>query len=212
MIFKDRVHAANLFIEKLQHFKNQKNVVVLGLARGGAVLAYEIAKELKISFHVLTPKKIGAPHNTELAIGAVIHDGQIWLNSSFLEMMQISESWLEKDIKELVELSKKRFESYVNVASFPEIKNKTILLVDDGIATGATMFVAIKFLRQQKAKSIICLSPVASKDVWDEMKKYCDDAICLNIETDFGSVSEFYERFEQVEDAQVIDLLKKSLK
>jgi putative phosphoribosyl transferase len=209
-IFFDRQEAAHLITEKLSFYKQHPNTIVLGLAHGGAVMAAIIGQELQLPFNVLTPRKIGSPQNQELAIGAIAQDGQRWLNSALIHSLGLSASLIEqlstKELKQAKHLAK----LYAQTKPLQLLKNKIVIIVDDGIATGATMHVTMQSLRHQEIQKLIIAAPVAAKEVWNKLAPMADAAYCLLIVEDFFGVCSFYQHFEPVEDATVISLLKKS--
>ena len=175
-MFKNREEAGKLLAEHLHAFKKRKDVLVLGIARGGIVVAKEIAKKLKLPLDVVVIKKIGAPNNPELAIGASLERGK-------------REKVFRKGKKPL------------------DIKNRTVILVDDGVATGATVLCAQKFLKKESAKKIILAIPVISKETYRHISRYFDRIITLSVEEDFYAVGQFYREFPQVSDEEVISFL-----
>lgn len=210
MIFKNRKEAGERLAQKLLHYKNSPNAIVLGLARGGIAVACEIAKKLNLPLNVLVPRKIGSPDNPELGIGAIAEDGEIWLNESFIRSLEILDSWIEDAAQKARKLADERLAKYRKIAPLDLLEDKIILLIDDGVATGATMLVEIQSLRKKRVRQIIAISPVAAADAWIAIEKASDQAICLNITDHFLSVSQFYMDFPQVEDEEVLLLLQKN--
>jgi putative phosphoribosyl transferase len=208
IIFEDRSDAGRQLAQKLLSYRHSPDTIVFGLARGGVVVAYEVAKELRLPLNVLIPRKIGAPDNSELAIGALAEDGEPWLNQSLIESLQISPQALAIAIAQSKALIDERVKKYRQIVPLGPLEGKTAILIDDGIATGATTLAEIRSLRKQKIKNIVVASPVASMSAWDAIKETSDQAICLQSLEMFLAVSEFYVHFEQVEDAQVLHLLE----
>lgn len=207
-IFFDRQQAAHLLAKKLTGFVQHKNTWVLGLAHGGAIMASTISQELNIPFNVLTSRKIGAPDNPELAVGGVAQDGTLWLSSSLVHLYKLSARWIEtaqaKELKQAKDLAA----LYAKTKPLEPLNGKTIILVDDGIATGATVFVTLQSLRQQGVKTLIVAASVAPFAMWEQITKLADYAVCLHTPQEFTGVSTFYQHFEPVDDAAVIALLK----
>lgn len=212
MIFKDRTEAGKQLSQTLSSYCNKPNTVVLGLARGGIVVAYEIAKELSLPLNVLIPRKIGAPGNPELAIGAIAEDGALWRNESLIELIHTSSAEIEHAITQAKAMIDERSNNYRKIVPKDILNGKTAILVDDGIATGATMLAEILSLRKQGVKKIVAAAPVASARAWAEIEKVCDQAFCLQISETLIGISEFYADFSQVEDETVLSLLKLSKK
>lgn len=202
-IFKDRKAAGKLLAEKLREYKNSKDTLVLGIPRGGVVVAYEIAKELKLPLNVIITRKIGHPYQSELAVGAVAADGEVIGEFGGLEGIR---EILEQEVEEI----KRREKLYRQGREPLKIAGKTVILVDDGIATGATILSAIKFLKRYKAKKIILAVPVASEDSVDKIileLGNSKDAIVLETPENFQAVGQFYQSFDPVEDWEVVQLL-----
>lgn len=210
-MFIDREDAGRRLAAALKKFKGQ-NALVLGLARGGVVVAYEIAKNLSLPLNVVVPKKIGAPGNQELAIGAIMENGEGVFNHSIIRMLGIPQNYIDREIIDKKTKAQQRAALYRQYAPLPDIENHTVILVDDGIATGATMLAAIKAMRHEKAAKIIVAVPVASTDSLALIENEADEVICLDSEEDFGAVGFFFEDFRQTEDEEVIELLKNANK
>lgn len=209
-VFFDRAEAAHLLAHELMQYKGLSNALILGLAHGGAILAATLAKELKMTFNVLTPRKIGAPANPELAIGAVAQDGNLWLNTSLVNLYGLSPSWIEKAQEKELARSKELASLYAKTKPLPSLSGKIIILVDDGIATGATLFVTIQSLAAQGIAQLIVAAPVAAQDIWNKIRPLAHQGICLHVVEDFLGVSSFYNHFEPVDDATVLHLLRTS--
>lgn len=200
-IFKDRISAGKILAERL---KDTTADLVLGIPRGGVVVAAEIAKKLKLPLDIIATRKIGAPGQTELALGAVDTDGEVVLDESLIHQFQISnfKYQIEKEWKEL----KRREDLYRTGKKLLEIRRKTIILVDDGIATGATTLAAIKYLKRHGAKVILAV-PVASKEAVDKIIRELGEVLVLETPENFAAVGQFYQNFLPVSDEEVIQLL-----
>jgi putative phosphoribosyl transferase len=207
-MFYDRKEAGILLASQLKKFKNQSNVIVLGLARGGVVVAYEIAKNLSLPLNAIVPKKLGAPMNPELAIGAIMENGEGIFNDRIIRMLSIPQEFIEKEINEKKAQAQMRAALYRQHAPLPEIKDHIVILVDDGVATGATLLAAIKAMRKDRASLVIAAVPVASTEALSLINKEADEVYCLKSSDYFEAVSRFYENFDQTEDEEVIQLLK----
>lgn len=209
MIFQDRVDAGNKLGDELAQYANKKEVVVLGLARGGIVIAAAVANKLKVPFDVVVVRKIGAPDNEELALGAVSEEGEGVFNENLISMLGVSKEYLLKAIEKQKEIVKERKRRYLEGRSSIDCKGKTVILVDDGIATGASMKVAIESVHAQNAGKIVLAVPVAAPDSLQEMEGLVDEVVCLHKPTLFQAVGGFYKDFAQVSDEEVKDYLKK---
>lgn len=210
MIFHNRQHAGQLLAQKLLHYKSDKNLLVLGLPRGGIPVAFEIAKALETSLDALLVRKLGVPGEEELAMGAITLNGIKVLNQEILQSLEINEEKLQKIIDREVKILKERNRLYRNNRPIPDVKNLTVILVDDGIATGATIKAAIKLLKTQKPKAIIVATPVISQATYEDIKSQVGVLICLEVPQVFYGVGEWYQDFHQTSDKEVIDLLKSS--
>ena len=208
MIFQNRSDAGKQLAQKLLSYKAKKNAIVLGLARGGVLVAYEIAKALVLPLNVLVPRKIGAPDNPELALGAVAEDGEVWRNESVIQFLGVSDAAIREATNQARQAAKERLAQYRKIAPLGDLKGKTVLLVDDGIATGASMLVAIQSLRKQGVKTIVAAAPVAAADAWAVIRAASDEAVALLILESFRGISQFYLDFSQVEDERVLRLLQ----
>ena len=204
-MFYNRKQAGILLGEALSRYKNQDELYVLGIPRGGVVPAYEVAKALHVPLNVVLVKKISHPTNAEYAIGAAtINDFVI------TSQEDIPENYIREEVQKVQERIKEQFEKYAVVKNPAEFKNKTVIIVDDGIATGITLLMVINVLRKSKVKNIIVAVPVCPSDKLNQINELADRVICLELANDFNSVGEYYIDFEQVEDETVIYLLKKS--
>ncbi len=206
--FLDRHAAGKELAEKLKKFKNAENTLVLALPRGGVPVAYEIAKNLKLPLDVLVVKKLGVPWQEELAFGAITANTLV-LNHALLKQLNLSQAVIEDIIaKKKTELAihEKRYRASL---SPPSLHNKTILLVDDGIATGATMMAAIEALQQQQAKHIVVATPVAEVTIAKKIKQQVHEFICLLTPDEFDAVGKWYQDFSQTSDEEVNTLLQK---
>lgn len=192
-IFKDRQAAGKLLAQRL---KNIEADLVLGIPRGGVVVAKEVAKELNLPLDVVITRKIGAPNQPELALGAVDPDGQVVWETEDLKLNT------ENEIKEI-----KRRESLYRQGKEPfELEDKAVILVDDGIATGATVLSAIKYLKRHGAKVIMAV-PVASQEALEKIKDDCEEILSLHTPEYFQAVGQFYQEFEPISDEEVVQYL-----
>ncbi len=208
-MFQDRKQAGRFLALKLQQYKHKKNVLILGIPRGGVEVAAEMSRELQLPLDIIVVKKIGFPGNEELAIGATGLQEYI-LNEDLTA--RVPASYLQEQIKQKQREVKERYILLRGKRSLYSVKGKTVIVVDDGIATGATVKMAVQLLRQQKAKKIIVAIPVGPAESVQQLKKLADGVICLEQPTLFYAIGEFYRSFEQVEEEEVKRLLKEVLK
>lgn len=209
MIFQNRVDAGEKLTKVLKKFKGQKDVVVLGLPRGGMVVADVVARELGLLLDLVVPRKIGAPGNPEFAIGAVAEDGEIVLNQEVVESLGVDEDYIERATEEEKKEAERRLRVYRGDRLKLDLAGKIAIIVDDGIATGLTMEAAIKSVKEKGTKKIIVAVPCAATDSFNRIKKEVDKIISLTISDFFGAVGAFYEEFGQTEDEEVVDIMKK---
>lgn len=202
MKFKDRHEAARKLIPLLQRYKHEQGVV-LAVPRGGVPLAYYVAKDLGFPIELLMTKKIGHPAYPELAIGAVSPEGYV-IDASY----GIPESYLEDEVKRLREYLDAQYHKFMGNHQPAEVEGKTVIIMDDGIATGHTLLSAIKMLKQKNPKKIVVAAPVAPPDTVERIKKQVDDLICLYTPLDFVSVGRHYEDFSEISDEEVIRFLR----
>jgi len=204
MRFKNRADAGKKLAEALEKFK-EKDIVVLALPRGGVVLGYEIAKYLGAPLDLVITRKIGHPRNPEYAICAIAEDGHVLCNER--ERRAVDEDWFEKESKREQEEAKRRRKLYLG-GKKANIKDKTVVIVDDGVATGLTLRLAILEAKHEESKKIIVAVPVAPRDTAEEIKKTVDEFIALDTPTLYsGAVGAYYDEFDQVSDGEVVKLL-----
>ena len=210
MIFKDRADAGQKLIAELTEFKDQKNTILLALPRGGVVVAFAIAKELNLPLDLVVPRKIGAPGHEEYAIGAITETGEGIFDQEEIKSLNVEQEYLDKKVEQEKKEAERRLKTYRQDRPPLNLTNKTVIIIDDGIATGLTMQAAIKSVKQKKAEKIIVAVPVSAKDSLKKIKEQVDQVICLDAPLFFGAVGAFYENFGQTEDQEVIDLMTKS--
>ena len=206
MIFKDRIDAAKKLATKLEGIKKE-NPVILAIPRGGVVTGDVIAQILGAPLDVVISRKIGSPSNPELAIGAVLHDGSFFPNSDLIYALGIQREYLDEQIADQLKEIQRRLKKFRGNTHY-NLKDKTVVLVDDGIATGATVFVALKWVQQQKPKRVIVAIPVGPKSTIEKLAQVAE-VIVLHDPVSFGAVGEFYDSFDQVEDYEVVEIMRR---
>lgn len=217
MIFKNRREAGRLLGKELSEglFKNGYDAgrtVVIGLLRGGVPVAYEVAAALKAPLDVAIVRKIGAPNREELAIGAIV-DGKtpkIYLNRALLSNIGVSDEYIDKIKRIKLREIREKEKFYRSERKRIDVYGKIVIVVDDGIATGASIAVVAGALREEKPEKIIIAVPVASAYTLKELKGTADDIVVLSAPEEFYAVGEFYSDFSQTDDSEVITLLKKA--
>ncbi len=210
MIFHDRHDAGIQLASKLQKYAKAKNTLVLGLARGGVVVAYEVAKALELPLNVIVVRKIGAPGNEELAVGAVTEKGEGTFNENLITILGVSSDYLKREVEKEKRLAGARGALYRGDSPPLEVKDKTLILVDDGIATGASVKAAIKSLKGESPHKIILAIPLAAPDSLRALQKEVDETVCLSTPSYFEAVGSFYKFFDQTSDQEIVSLLKSS--
>jgi putative phosphoribosyl transferase len=209
MVFKDRRDAGKQLAEKLTQYRDKTDVIVLGLPRGGVTIAHEIAGALRCSLDILIVRKIGFPGNPELAAGAVSETGSVVLNEDILTAYGVSEAYLEQETARQKEEIARRIDLYRGGTGIPPLEGKTVILVDDGVATGATLKAAIATLKQERLARLVVALPVASRSAAMELAAMVDEWVCLLAPAGFMAVGNYYSDFTQVEDEEVVALLTK---
>lgn len=205
--FQDRCEAGKLLAGKLTRYADRQDVQVLALPRGGAPVAFEIALAIRAPLDIFVVRKLGVPGHEELAMGAVASGNVRTLQENVVDAFHISSSMInEAATRELRELSR-REQIYRSSRPPPEIRGRAIIIVDDGLATGASMRAAVSALKQQRPARTIIAVPVAAPEVCNELKNEVDEIICLKTPSSFCAVGNWYEDFSQVTDEEVRDLL-----
>jgi putative phosphoribosyl transferase len=208
--YQNRVEAGRQLAEALKQSANRPDVFVLALPRGGVPVAYEIAKALDAPLDILLVRKLGVPGQEELAMGAVATEGSRVLNTEVIREMAISDAKIERVVAEVLQGLQHRERAYRGERPTPAIKGRRVILVDDGLATGATMRAAIAAVRRQAPAEIVVAIPVAPPETITSLSEEVDYVICLATPQPFTGISEWYKDFAQVTDAEVRDLLERA--
>lgn len=205
-MFSDRKEAGILLSKKLSHYKN-KDVIVLAIPRGGVVVGAQISSYLDCSLDIIIPRKIGAPENQEYALGAITSDGTIVLNPSVSSSILKDEKFKKQCEAEIKEI-KRREKEYQQGGEKYDIKDKIVILCDDGIATGSTMLAAIKSVEKRHPKKIVVAVPVLPRDTLLNLQRKVDEVVYLDAPDIFYAVGQFYYDFSQTTDEEVKNILK----
>jgi len=206
--FIDRENAGQILAQKLKPYANHPDTVVLALPRGGIKVAFGVAQTLKLPLDIFMVRKLGVPNQPELAMGAIASGGMRVLNQDILSHLNISSEYIETEAQRQNKELRRQENYYRNGRPALALRNKTVILIDDGLATGASMRAAISALRQQHPKRIIVAVPVASVASCAELKKEVEEIICEKTPEPFFSVGMWYDDFSQTSDEDVRDLLQ----
>jgi predicted phosphoribosyltransferase len=210
-VYQDRHDAGKRLAELLRVYAHRPDVLVLALPRGGVPVAYEVARALNAPLDVFNVRKLGVPGREELAVGAIASGGIRVVNEDVMHALHIPEQVVEKiAAKELGELAR-RERLYRDGRPAPDVKGRTVILIDDGLATGATMRAALRALRQQQPARLIVAVPVAAPSTCFEMRDEANDVICAHQPDPFFGVGWWYRNFEQTSDQEVHDLLAQAV-
>ena len=206
-IFNDRKDAAEKLGEKLLWLKDE-NPIILAIPRGGVIIGDVISSILNCKLDIIVPRKVGAPGNEELAIGAVMHDGSYFPNIEITRMLNASEGFVEEETaKQRKEIERRLMKFRGNMEY--DLFGKTVLLVDDGVATGATIIAAVHWIKKQEPKKLIIAIPVGPPEIIARLNQIAEKVIVLQAPPAFNTVSEFYDIFDQLSDEKVQEIMKK---
>ena len=208
--FRDRTEAGQLLAEPLRAYERRPDAIVLALPRGGVPVGFEIAKALKLRLDVFVVRKLGVPGQRELAMGAIASGGVRVLNEDVLRAMPFAAATVSEVTAQETREVERRERDYRQERPAPELEKKIVLLVDDGLATGATMLAAIAALRQKDPAKIVVAVPVCPPETLAEVKRVADETVALFAPDWFRGVGQFYENFAQLSDEEVRDLLARA--
>lgn len=207
-IFEDREEAGRRLAKLLERYRRQ-NPLILALPRGGVVVGHEVAKALDTPFDILISRKIGAPFNKEFGIGAISEGNIVVLKHQIIKELGISNKTLESLIDEEREEIKRRINLYRENRPMIPVYNKTVIIVDDGLATGVTAEAAIESIIRLKPKQIIYAAPVCSEEAARTLKEQIESIVCIITPYDLSAIGSYYQTFPQVTDEEVLDIMKK---
>lgn len=210
MVFDDRTDAGRKLAARLDQYKDKRDVLVLGLPRGGVPVAYEVAEHLGAPLDVFLVRKLGVPGNEEFAMGAIATGGVRVINDYALRQMGVTtEALAAVAAREQRELER-RESLYRGDEVEPDIAGKTVILVDDGLATGATMRAAVLAVKVKKPRKVVVAVPTGSAEACHILAAEADEVLCLDVPAHFGGVGAWYRDFSQTSDQEVLDLLRKA--
>lgn len=202
MHFKNRHEAGIKLAEQLKKYKENKDVIVLAIPRGGVEIGFEIAKFLNVKLDIVVTKKIGLPNDEEFAIGSVGPDKKVMLNEETIKIYNVPKDYIDSQKREIGREIERRYRAYKGKYELQALKDRIVILTDDGIATGFTTKAAIDYIKSQKPKKIILAVPVAPADFASRVKEDVE-FVCLHSTNLFFSISQFYDNFPQLEDEEV---------
>jgi predicted phosphoribosyltransferase len=205
-MFRDRQDAGEKLANALRQYQNE-NVLVLGIPRGGVETAYYVSKHLKAEFSIIVTRKLGYPLNPEAAFGAIAEDGSLYISD--LASQYISEDEIAEVLREEKQEIERRIGKLRSGKPLPEIAGRTVILVDDGIATGATLLASIEMCRKRNAKKIIVAAPIGGKRMDRILRQLVDDVVILETPLYYQSVSQGYENFNNLTDDEALAFLKR---
>jgi putative phosphoribosyl transferase len=207
LLFRDRVEAGRKLAAELMKFKGE-DVVVLGIPRGGVVVANEVAKALGAPLDIIVTRKIAAPGQPEYALGAVTQEGEVIMDRLAAESLGASPAYLEEEVRTKQAEVRERVGSFRGNAPYPPLAGKTVVIVDDGIATGSSVEAAVVSVKRRNPKSIVVAVPVAPSDSVERLMKEGIEVVCLEKPWGFLAIGEFYRDFGQVEESEVRRILE----
>ena len=208
--YADRREAGRILAQSLGDYQSQPQGLILGLPRGGVVVAEEVAQALQLPLDVILLRKLPYPENPEMAVGAIAEDGSLFLNPEFRPGVEQHPKWLQPIIREQMGIIQRRAKLYRSHRHPHPLRAKTVILVDDGVATGATMKVTLHAAQAAGAGKTIVAVPVASPSSVRELQQIADDVIVLEAPAEFYAVGQAYESFDQVSDEEVCEILERN--
>lgn len=209
MLFHDRRDAGRQLAERLVEYANRDDILILALPRGGVPVAYEVAQALHVPWDVFLVRKLGVPGQEELAMGAIASGGVRVLNHSVVNALSISDAEIEHAVEQQEHELERRERVYRDDRPFPSVSGRIVILIDDGLATGATMRAAVQALRQRQPDAIIVAVPVAALATYEDFKQIADGIVCVDTPEPFHAVGLWYEDFGQTTDEEVHELLSR---
>ncbi len=205
--FTDRTEAGHLLAKHLVYLRNKK-AIVLGIPRGGIIVARALASKLRAELDIVLSRKLGAPDQPELALGALAEDGTVFLNQDIVKAIAVTKLDVEQEKTRQMKEIEHRTQLIRSILPKTSLKGRIAIVTDDGVATGATMQAALWAVRQEDPQALIAAIPVASRDALEKLSADADEIICLRQPPIFYAVGQFYDQFDQVEDAEIMRILK----
>jgi len=209
VLFRNRLDAGEKLADKLMDLREEK-CAVIAIPRGGVVVGYVVALRLDAPLEVTVPRKIGAPGDPELAVGAVAEDGTIYVEESIATAIGISDDWIKLEAERELEEVKRRISVYRAGRDLPKLEGYSVIVVDDGVATGATVIATVRFLRKLNPKKIVIAVPVAPPEILPKLSGEADEVRCVETPSPFFAIGQFYADFSQLSDSEVLEYLSKA--
>jgi predicted phosphoribosyltransferase len=208
-VFEDRLHAGELLTKKLQEYKNRKDAFVLAIPAGGVQVAIVVANKLELSVDLVITRKIHVPWNKEAGFGAISWDGMVLLNEPLVTSLGLTKEDIARCITKENKIIKRRLERFRGKKQFPNIENRTIIIIDDGLASGFSMLTTVKAIKRKDVKEIVVAVPTAPVSAINLLNPHVDKIVCLNIRSGpFFAVASAYKSWYDLEDQDVVYILK----
>jgi len=208
-VFDDRLHAGELLTKKLEEYKGKRGVYVLAIPAGGVQVAFIVSKRLEIPLDLVVTRKIHVPWNKEAGFGAISWDGTTFLNEPLVASLGLKKKDIDRCVAEEKEVIRRRLKMFRGNRPFPDLKDKTVIIVDDGLASGFSMLTTVKVIEQSGAKGIVVAVPTAPVSAIELIRPHADKVVCLNIRSGpIFAVADAYKLWYDLEDEDVIDVLK----
>ncbi len=205
--FRDRAEAGWLLGKELKQLSGS-TTVVLGIPRGGLVVARDLARTLQARLDIVLSRKLGAPSNPELAIGAIAEDGRLFLHERVIGYLEVSDSYIKQErVRQLDEI-RRRAQAIREIMPKLSLEGKLVVVTDDGVATGATMQAALWAARHEHPQKLVAALPVGPEETIRQLARYADEAVCLRAPASFSAVGQFYQFFQQVEDDEMMAIIR----
>ena len=207
-LFKDRHEGGKLLAKELARYERAEDAIVIALPRGGVVVGYDICLALALPLDVLITRKLGTPWNPELAMGAIAETGYVHMSSDVMREYHVTQAQLDREMESQKSEIQRRIQRYRGGQAMASLKGKTVILVDDGIATGATFYASIGAISKQETARLVAAVPVAPPRIVAELKGLVDEVVVLYSTERFFGIGQFYEQFPQVDDEEVVASLE----
>ena len=207
-VFDDRLHVGELLAKKLEEYKGQEDAYVLAIPAGGVQVAFVVAKRLMIPLDLAVTRKLHVPWNSEVGFGAISWDGTVFLNEPLIASLGLTKEDIDRCVVEEKEVIRRRLHKFRGDKPFPDLKDKTTIIVDDGLASGFSMLTTLKTIEQMGVKEAIVAVPTAPISAINLVRPYADKIVCLNIRSGpMFAVADAYRRWYDLEDKDVMDIL-----